>query len=259
MYTTNFLITGDTDAGVGGHVNQDCYFAAKLQTAMGDMAFCVLCDGMGGLSFGEVASATVVSAFRNWAANFAADTNPLDAELSDILYAEWMQICTSMNERLADYGRQIGQRLGTTVNLLLLTEDMYYSMNIGDSRTYLITNSMKQISYDHSLVAEEVRRGIITQEQARIDPRRSILTQCVGASRVITPSFQTGPSNGVGSYLMCSDGFYHEISDEEFVSCFGPGVPSDAGQIQSNIRYCIDCCIARGEQDNLTGVILRKE
>ena len=130
----NFIISATTDIGTTKKTNQDSLSMKVIRTPAGRMVFAVLCDGMGGLSSGEVASATVVKAFHEWVVKelpgLCMQTEIMDSEIK----SQWEKIITQQNEKIKSYGARQGVRLGTTVVAMLLTQSRYYILNVGDSR-----------------------------------------------------------------------------------------------------------------------------
>lgn len=183
----NFIISATTDIGTTKKTNQDSLSMKVIRTPAGRMVFAVLCDGMGGLSSGEVASATVVKAFHEWVVKelpgLCMQTEIMDSEIK----SQWEKIITQQNEKIKSYGARQGVRLGTTVVAMLLTQSRYYILNVGDSRAYEIKNGIRQLTADQTFVAREVACGNMTEEQAKMDERRNVLLQCVGASEEVYP------------------------------------------------------------------------
>lgn len=85
------------------------------------------------------------------------------------------------------------------------------------------------------------------------------LTRCIGAADDVGPYFQSGYITEEETFLLCSDGFYHEPEEDELVSDFGTGVGSDETILKERLRECAELAMARGETDNLTCVLLRKQ
>ena len=187
----NFLVAAHSDVGIKKSTNQDSLCIKTANTDLGKVAFVVLGDGMGGLSKGELASATIVTAFSDW---FTEELPKLlySNFTEDILKVQWQDIAFEKNTKLMDYGKAHGVNIGTTVTVLLIAKDRYYVFNIGDSRAYEISDNLFQITEDQTFVGREVKRGNMTVEQAKNDPRRNVLLQCVGASNVIQPDFFSG-------------------------------------------------------------------
>ena len=185
----NFLISANTDIGTLKKTNQDSVLIKKIHTCQGEMVFAVLCDGMGGLEKGEVASVAVVRAFEQWV------NTELPLLCGQVLEerkirTDWESIVKDMNREIAEYGKQQGICLGTTVVVFLITQIRYFALNVGDSRLYELTDTaLRQLTTDHTFVGREVAMGRMTQEDARKDRRRNVLLQCVGASEAVYPEF----------------------------------------------------------------------
>ena len=252
----NFIISANTDIGISKETNQDSLTSMVINTPQGRMAFCVLCDGMGGLDKGEVASASVITAFRNWATN---DLSKLcEQPLEDAtIRSQWEAIIDQQNNAIKAYGARQGVRLGTTVVTMLLTQTRYYILNVGDSRAYEITTGIRQITSDQTFVAREVALGNMTEEQARTDERRSVLLQCVGASDDVYPDMFFGDTHDNAIYMLCSDGFRHEISVDEIFEKLNPNVNLDENMMNTHSEELIELNKARKERDNISVALVR--
>lgn len=251
-----YIIQAVTDIGNVKETNQDSLSVKLLNTAQGKMVFAVLCDGMGGLSKGEVASASVIRAFEQWVQQKLPMLSRFPIEVKD-LQKQWTEVVQGQNQEISNYGKRNGCALGTTVVVMLLTQTDYYIMNVGDSRAYVLQTELMQLTKDQTLVAEEVRKGILTEEQARTDARRSILLQCVGASEMVYPDMYFGEVQKEAVYLLCSDGFHHEITTEEIAYYLQPAVLTDSKVMENNARYLITMDKKRQERDNISVVLVR--
>lgn len=252
----NFIISANTDIGLTKDTNQDSLSVKVIQTDQGRVAFALLCDGMGGLAKGEVASASLIRAFDAWVSEqlpiLAA--SPIDGET---LKNQWNDIIQSQNALIRAYGDRAGIKLGTTVVALLITEDQYFVMNVGDSRAYEISDNLYQLTKDQTLVAREVELGNLTPEQAETDPRRSVLLQCVGASDVVCPDFFVGRPKTNAVYMLCSDGFRHEITPQEIFDKMCPEVMLDDASMSRNTIDLIELNKQRRERDNISVAVVR--
>lgn len=252
----NFIVSARTDIGNTKSTNQDSLSIRVANTAQGRMVFAVLCDGMGGLEMGEVASAAVIRAFDRWFRNDLPALCSAPIEDSDIR-EQWNSIVTEQNNTIKAYGARRGVRLGTTVVAVLLTQNRYYILNVGDSRVYEISDCLKQMTNDQTFVAREVSLGNMTEEEARVDPRRSVLLQCVGASEEVYPDMFFGATHGNAVYMLCSDGFRHEISADEIYEKLNPNVLLDEYRMNTNSEDLIQLNKVRGETDNISVALIR--
>lgn len=252
----NFIISATTDVGIAKSTNQDSLTAMVLNTPLGRMAFCVLCDGMGGLEKGEVASASVITAFRNWATEELPKlcSRPLE---DSVIRSQWEAIIDSQNNMIKTYGARQGVRLGTTAVVMLLTQSRYYILNVGDSRAYEATSQLCQLTNDQTFIAREIAMGHMTPEEAENDSRRNVLLQCVGASDDVYPDMFFGDVAHNATYMLCSDGFRHEITADEIFEKFKPEVLFDEYTMQQNTLSLIELNKQRQERDNISVVLVR--
>lgn len=253
----NYIISASTDIGTTKETNQDSLSIKVIRTKKGRMVFGILCDGMGGLSCGEIASATVVNAFHGWVVHRL----PVLCEKMMITEAdiqnEWESLVKEQNEKIKSYGKKQGVRLGTTVTVILLTEENYYILNVGDSRVYELKNGIRQLTADQTFVAREVACGNMTEEEAKQDERRNVLLQCVGASEVVYPDMFFGKTKKDAVYLLCSDGFRHEITPEEIYARLQPDKLFDEEHMRKNTIELIELNKQRKERDNISAALVR--
>ena len=220
------------------------------------MVFAILCDGMGGLAKGEVASTSVISAFNRWAKEKLPALCRKGIEDSDIR-KQWEEILLAQNDAIQAYGKKSGISLGTTAVVMLLTGTRYYVMNIGDSRAYEISDTLHQITEDQTFVHREIKQGRMTEEEAKTDPRRNVLLQCVGASDDIYPDLFFGQTKQNAVYMLCSDGFRHEITPDEIYQKFQPAVLKDTNAMSKKAVELIELNKRRNEVDNISVLLVR--
>ena len=253
----NFVISASTDVGIRKKTNQDSVLVQVADTAMGKIAFGVMCDGMGGFAKGELASATLIKGFREW---FTYRMVDLIAEgfSEENLRRDWNGIITTQNELLHVYSRNHGIRLGTTVTAILIYNGKYHVMNIGDSRAYQIReNEINQITKDHTFIQREIDAGRMTEEEALHSDQRSVLLQCVGASDDIYPDYFTGVVEPNEVYMLCCDGFRHVILPEEFYQAFRPDLMTSPEIMKGRISDLIRLNIQRNEDDNISAILVK--
>ncbi len=254
----DFFVSYHTDTGLRKHTNQDTIAIKMLDTPKGRAVLAAVCDGMGGLSAGELASKEVIQAFCHW---FDTSFASIAAEGSfepDHIIGEWNRLVKEENGRLAGYGLQRGASLGTTLSAILIYQEHYLIVHVGDSRIYEMTLSgLCQITEDQSLVAREVAEGRLTPEEALRDPRRSILLQCVGASASVEPAFYQGTVVPETSFLICSDGLCHELGADELYEQAGPLACKDPAVMRQKSVYLTELVKKRKEQDNISLILLK--
>ena len=254
----NFVIAADSDIGIKKDTNQDSLDVKVLNTPKGQMCLAVLCDGMGGLQKGEIASSTVVQAFDTWTKTRIPVLFAQHDYIPDhVIREEWEALIQEMNSKIAGFGNFHGIKLGTTLTAILITQHRYYVAQVGDSRLYELTSIVKQITEDQTLIQQEINMGRLTEEQAKVDPRRSVLLQCIGVNDTVHPAFYFGDPYSGQTFLICSDGFRHEISPQEIFQSLGSHNIADEQTIRNNIRGLIEMNKYRMEDDNISAIVIR--
>lgn len=252
----NYLTAVHTDVGIKKRTNQDSVLIETAATDYGQVLLSVVCDGMGGLAKGEVASAILIKAFSNW----------FHREFPEILYkgmeantlrSSWTNLILEQNQKINEYGLNCNVSLGTTVAAMLLVDNIYYIINVGDSRVYYLKEGITQMTIDQTFVQREMDLGRMTLEEARNHPKRNVLLQCVGASSVIEPDFYVGEFDRDSVFMMCSDGFRHVIHPEEFYERLKPELMVTEEKMKENAVYFTELNKLRREDDNISVALIR--
>jgi serine/threonine protein phosphatase PrpC len=267
-----YVAAARTDIGITKDVNQDSLTLKVANTALGEAVIAVLCDGMGGLKQGEVASAVVVRAFEQWFISELTGKLMFGFRADDIKNA-WNDIAIECNGKIAEYSRQrfAGHKnayMGTTLTVMLIVDGCYYISHVGDCRVYVMNcDGIKQVTFDQTFVAREVSLGHMTPEQARNDSRRNVILQCIGTGREVVPDFIYGKVYVGDSFLLCSDGFRHEVSDSEIYEyCHDRlcGVNWEGNTREGNseimgrqLKTLIEMNKKRGEHDNISAMLIK--
>ena len=124
-------------------------------------------------------------------------------------------------------------------------------------RLFRINTGIRQITSDQTFVAREIALGHMTQEEADHDSRRNVLLQCVGASDNVYPDMFFGDVQQNAIYMLCSDGFRHEITPDEIYAKLQPGVLFDDYTMQQNSISLIELNKQRQERDNISVALIR--
>jgi len=251
----NFLSAAHSDIGIRKNTNQDALSVQVADTDNGKAALCVICDGMGGLAKGEVASAALITAFAKW---FTEEFPLLTYKglKESALQASWNSLIQVQNKRIIGYGDELHIQLGTTVSAILIYRKQYYVVNVGDSRVYEIRAGISQITKDHTFVQREIDMGRMTLKEAATSDKQNVLVQCVGVSYLVTPDFFTGPAEKGTTYLLCSDGFRHNISKEEIYKKCNPWIIQNEQQMEADLIYLTNLNKHRQEMDNISAILI---
>ncbi len=255
-----YLLSYHTDTGRVKNVNQDALLLQSGCFKGEQIVLAVLCDGMGGLEKGEAASAAVIRRFAGW---FRKELpvmlkKGLDRLENSVLSA-WTGILEQEDEAIGIYGRRHGVLMGTTATAMLFAGGVYYIAHVGDGRVYELDASgdwIWQLTKDQTLAEREVEQGRLTKQEAESDSRRNVLLQSIGAGSCMggrpVPSFMRGPVRRGRVYLLCSDGFRHEISEEELLQAFHPSAMAGESDMKRACIRLTELDKARGENDNIS-------
>jgi PPM family protein phosphatase len=227
----------DSDTGRARRANEDAFFAHAPVFAVA--------DGMGGAQAGEVASRTVVDCLRRGLPDGGSPEERLAAlaeEANGLIH-----------RKAAEDEQRAG--MGTTLTAAYVDEDAVSFGHVGDSRAYLFRDArLQQLTNDHSLVGEMVRRGKLTAEQAEEHPQRSIITRALGPEPAVEVDHMTTYARDGDVFLLCSDGLTSMLSDEQIGRTL-----TDAPDLRAAGHALIDAANAAGGRDNITVILFRVE
>lgn len=230
--------------------NQDRIGIFQTPGKDGIIYMAIVCDGLGGLERGAMASTMAVEGMGGWFQSRFVDAGIYDDEN---VSTAWKNVIEHINRDIRREGILGNGRMGTTLSALLLYPyGTYYIMHVGDSRIYCDNGRLQQLTEDQSLVEKEVREGKITPAQARTDSRRNILLQCVGTDKEIHPSFYSGRFKKGDSFLLCTDGFWHYTTEKEYCVMM-----RDTNMNSDTLKQHIELLEQRGETDNISAVIIQ--
>lgn len=204
----------------------------------------IVADGVGGKDAGEVASATAVRlvAEATWAAQ--AEDDP-----AEILREAFYQANDLLHRKGHEEGRD---GMGTTLTAAVCDDEHITIVHVGDSRAYLINREeIRQLTEDHTLVAQLVKEGKITAEEAAVHPRKNILIRAIGQDgRVEVDMYETSWEKG-DYLLLCSDGLYNLISDQEMQE-----LTLRNALLETAVQYMAETAYNRGGYDNISVILV---
>ena len=248
-----------TDAGKVRKVNQDAAMIKVANTGRyGRISFTAVCDGMGGLSKGEVASCKVIRALEKW---FGEELSLMQGMSEDDLFktaeTSLKRLIVKICGELKRYGRHRGINLGTTLTALLQVGTRYMTINVGDSRIYLIDSAKANaITRDQSLVQDKMEKGLITEAEMGTDPERNVLLQSVGTTMSPEVEVSHGRFKGNTTVLACSDGFWRTLSPEEIHKKLCPQMCVTDMDMLQECRKLSELAWSRKEKDNISAAVM---
>jgi PPM family protein phosphatase len=241
-----------TDTGRIRENNEDSYCVAP------ELGLFVLCDGMGGTASGEVASklaaGTIVEHCRE------AEANPGVA-----FYGERIEGASDAANRLAGAvrlaNRAVNQAaredasrkgMGSTVVAVRIVDNRLIVAHVGDSRAYrLRAGELEQLTQDHSFVAEQVRRGMLTAAEAEASKLQNVLLRALGVDDEVEVEINEEFFCADDTLLLCSDGLTRELSDTQIAAVLAEGRNNESGA-----RQLVELANQAGGGDNITAIVI---
>ena len=245
-----------TDAGKVRKKNQDAALIKVANTKRhGRISFVAVCDGMGGLSKGEVASCKAIRSLENWFGEELPLMQNMDEdELWNTAEKSLRRLLARCSSEIFRYGKHRGISLGTTVTAFLQIGMRYMTLNIGDSRIYAVDRKeATRLTRDQSVIQDKIEKGIITQEESGKDPQRNVLLQCLGAGKGAVADVTRGelPRSGM-TVVACSDGFWRTLSEGEIHEKLCPQMCVSPKDMLWECRKLSDLAMSRNEEDNIS-------
>src|SRR3954453_8383860 len=229
-----------TDTGRARSANEDSYWVHS--------PLFVLADGMGGAQAGEVASRTAVEVFSEQG-GLPDGPGTYEERLAALVAAANVQVYSQAQSDDQFAG------MGTTLTVAYVGEDDLAIAHVGDSRFYVLRDGeLQQLTDDHSLVGELVRRGQISAEEAEDHPQRSIITRALGIEGDVVVDHFSWPVRDGDIFLLCSDGLTGMVPDAKVAQIIA-GAPS----LNAAAQELIAAANEAGGRDNITVILFRVE
>jgi serine/threonine protein phosphatase PrpC len=257
---------GRTDVGKRRVANEDAFLVDD------ELGLYVVADGMGGHSSGEVASAEAVETLhgmvlRERDALAAIGVPPRERAARDgqagsvppppLALQKAQRVLESAVQAATYMVFGLGQAnpdqrgMGTTLSALLLRGDVALTAQVGDSRVYLVRGGRaEQITEDHTLIAWQLKKGLITQDEARMSRQKNVITRAVGSRDYVQVDMNSVAVQAGDAFLLCSDGLHGYLDDREIASVMQLGPEIATARL-------IELANQRGGRDNITSVAVR--
>jgi serine/threonine protein phosphatase PrpC len=246
------LHSAKSDTGLKRPHNEDRFVADPL------LGLYVVCDGMGGGNAGEIASTLAVEAIQAHLVEAAQHTDlPLIGPCDTTVSAPANRLASAIRAANDAIHRESWSRpdyagMGTTVVAALLREDVLAIAHVGDSRLYLVRNGTLQVlTTDHSWVAEQILRGLITEDEAKYSPRRNIVTKALGVESTVDVELAEIPVKSGDMLLLCSDGLTRDVHANDILH-----VLSGSEDLPAMSDRLIVMANEAGGEDNTTVIIV---
>ena len=238
------MVYAHTDIGNGRSENQDCVDSAVLE----DAVFAVVCDGMGGSNAGREACSRAVAIIKeriikSYRSDF--DIN----KIRNLLVAA----VKTANAVVYDLGSAVPEwnGMGTTCVACLIRNGLVHTVNVGDSRAYLVTHEIRQITKDHSMVMNLYERGDITKEELKNHPKRNVITRAVGVAENVEPDYFENELPQGGAVILCTDGLSNYCDEGVMFRMTKDLSPEELPK--ALVKNALD----NGSGDNITAAVMK--
>lgn len=241
-------LSARTDKGIVRKENQDSCYIYSLDE---DCALMLVCDGMGGHRAGNVASSLTATVFAG-----EVREGLLNAKVTGAVCSLMKGALRAANS--AVYKLSLTEPdcrgMGTTVVSAVVMDKDATVMNVGDSRAYHVSaGTIRQVTRDHSVVEDMVRRGDITREQSRTHPSKNLITRAVGTVPELEADFFSVALREGDALILCSDGLSNEVTEEEILAA-----QMECATAEDMAERLLDLALQRGAPDNVTVAVLRR-
>ena len=241
---------GLTDLGRKRASNEDAFFVDD------ELGLYVVADGMGGHAAGEVASREAVDTLYGMVKRGIGELHELIDPLSDgdtraacRLMESAVQAATYFVYSIAEIDRD-KSGMGTTISALLVLGDYAVTAQVGDSRVYRVRDgTVEQLTEDHTLIAWQLKQGLITPQEALRSPHKNVITRAVGNREYVQVDTRCVPLLSGTRFLLCSDGLHGYLRDDDIPPIVGMGGTAA-------VQRFIDLANDRGGKDNITAILV---
>ncbi|MCX5883090.1 MAG: Stp1/IreP family PP2C-type Ser/Thr phosphatase [Deltaproteobacteria bacterium] len=231
---------GKTDCGLRRSNNEDAFFVKP------EFGFCLVADGMGGAAAGELAS----QIFSETALEVFSTADPSHSDPAKLVQQSFILA----NGRILKHADEIPEHkgMGCTAELMAFSGDKFILGHMGDSRTYRFKNGqLKQLSQDHSLVQEQLDKGLITTEEARKHAMKNVILRAVGVDETPALDLVRGNLSAGDLFLLCSDGLSDMVEDADILA-----VLASTALLTHKAEKLVELAKAAGGHDNITVVLI---
>ncbi len=237
-----FEVWAQTDVGLKREINQDAILVDH------DLNLFIVADGMGGHKGGEVASAMAVEAVQD---SIAKRKSEIMLSPRKVLQEAFREASSRIHHKSTFESPEL-MGMGTTMVLMWEYKNKMYIGNVGDSRAYIWQfPNLWQVTEDHSLINEQVRAGVISEDEAPHVMGRNVITRSVGFERdVAVDVYEREPQPG-DVYLLCSDGLCGLVTPPKLQALLA------ATKTEDMVTACINAAKLAGGDDNISAIVIR--
>lgn len=240
------IVSGLSDIGRSRGKNEDSFFASSDKS----LPLYIVADGMGGHNAGDIASNMAVEIIKE---EFVSNKEKLKSprKIKKIIYTALEKANRLIHQESLHELDLEG--MGTTAVVAYYFDCKFYIGHVGDSRAYILRDDyIKQITEDHTLVNELIKKGSITKDQAQHHPQRNYITRALGTSVDIEIDVNVVDFNQKEIMLLCSDGLYNMLEEEEILN-----ILKENDSLEEGIKSLVDRANENGGKDNITIIAIK--
>lgn len=238
--------------GTVRQLNEDAFFIDRLWIGQHSLVFAMVCDGLGGLEKGDVASGWIMTGLSDYWYKLQQRLTLEEVDI-DILADAFESELKVLHSKMYHYALGQDFIMGTTCSLILLWKDQLRGLHVGDSRIYVYHETLRRMTKDDSWVQNQIDRGLLTEEESMGHPRNHIITQCVGGQKQLYIAKINASLQGVNALLICTDGLYNACQAKDLEKCL-----KDYQNGDTLLEDLFEQILKRGAEDNLTAVLIKK-
>ncbi len=248
----NFLnIYAKSDIGKVRSSNQDCY---EFKVADDELAWALICDGMGGTDFGGVASEIAKEVIsKGFEESFSSNRRSFSYKNMEKII---VNLISDANKKIFEKSQEKPfSEMGTTVVCAIVFRESLYVAHVGDSRAYIVSNTyIKQITEDHSVVQEMVKSGKITPSQARSSSQKNVITRALGIESSVKVDCAKFSLSEGDNILLCTDGLTNYVDEKILGDYFRKFEIKN----QNLVSALVDEANNKGGKDNITVLLITR-
>lgn len=250
-----FIYSCQTDIGTTRTVNQDSLLVKYACMGNRNVLLSAVCDGLGGLAQGEAVSRKAAELLAAWF-EYELPQIMANSMKDDLVCHRCAELISDINKEIYYWNQRQGISGGTTLTMFLAWDYHYLIGHVGDSRIFEIGTESRQLTRDHSWVAQQVEMGTMSAEEAMKDSRQNVILRCIGTDPEVEADIIRGEIQKPSVYLLCTDGFWHYTPLEDLTRCLRADTPVNEEELRqvlyNRISYVKEC----GETDNITAVAI---
>lgn len=236
---------GKSNKGLIREKNEDTIYFSLESIGRLENLF-VVADGMGGHKSGEIASQKAIDFFEEY-----IKLNEINQEDIEEIIISGISFSNNKILALSTMSDEY-KGMGTTISLCSVENNRLHVGHVGDSRIYIIRETMEQITLDHTYVNEMVKLGEITEDEAKVHPKRSYITRALGIDDMVMVDYFVRYVKEEDIILLCSDGLTNMVNEDKIFEI----IKKDSS-LESKVNELINEALINGGRDNISAVLIR--